>query len=263
MLKSIPGLRRWLTLTLRLNIPVVWRGSPFFLWKGASEIESSDGTAGGTIDFTRIIHGAAVMFAASEPNSLLSAAVGGDTAALMTLLSIHHDEVRAFVARRIPTAMQAAIDADNLMQETHVAAFRRIQQFQVTDERAFGRWLRAIGIYRLRKALRGLRAVKRGEGRPPLSINPQGSDSVAVILDLFVGSARTPSVSLARLEAIDALIAAIEKLPADYRDAVRLVNLEGLPVVEAATRMGRTERAVHNLCYKAREMLRNLLASRA
>lgn len=202
------------------------------------------------------------MSGVNEQGSLLTAATGGDVAALMALLTTCHDDVRDFLARRIPAAFAGTIDADDLMQETHVAAFRRIRQFRATDDRAFGRWLRAIGVYRLRKALRRQRAMKRGGGNPAQSIHPQG-DSVAVILDILVASGRTPSMSLARLEAIDALVSAIDDLPEDYREVVRLVNLEGLPVAEVAARMGKTERAVHNLCYKARERLRDLLASRA
>ena len=39
------------------------------------------------------------------------------------------------------------------------------------------------------------------------------------------------------------------------------MNIEGTSVGAAAQRMGRSERAIHNLCYKARKRLRDLLST--
>jgi RNA polymerase sigma factor (sigma-70 family) len=85
--------------------------------------------------------------------------------------------------------------------------------------------------------------------------------SVVMLLDLMAASGRTPSRTIARREAHQAVEAALKVLPEDYREVVRLVYLEGLAVAQAAERMGRTERAIHNLCYKAKRRLREMLGS--
>lgn len=83
------------------------------------------------------------------------------------------------------------------------------------------------------------------------------------LLDLLGGPDHTPSRSVARHEAVAAIQSAIDGLPEDYRRAVWLVYIEGHPVAASALAMGRTERAVHNLCYKAKDRLRELLGSQS
>jgi RNA polymerase sigma-70 factor (ECF subfamily) len=87
--------------------------------------------------------------------------------------------------------------------------------------------------------------------------------SVVALLDMMAGPEKTPSRTAARSEAVRAVEDALEQLPTDYRQAVRLVYLEGLTASEAGERMHRTERGVHNLCYKAKKHLRDLLGSRS
>jgi RNA polymerase sigma factor (sigma-70 family) len=86
---------------------------------------------------------------------------------------------------------------------------------------------------------------------------------MVALLDLLAAPGRTPSQSVARHEAIDAVQSALADLPEDYRQAVRLVHLEGCSIAAAARNMQRTERAVENLCYKARLRMREFLGSRS
>ncbi len=77
----------------------------------------------------------------------------------------------------------------------------------------------------------------------------------------MAGPAGTPSRCAATHEAVAALEAALVQLPEDYRRAVQLVYIEGQPVSTVAAQMGRTDRAIHNLCFKAKAHLRDLLGS--
>lgn len=56
---------------------------------------------------------------------------------------------------------------------------------------------------------------------------------------------------------------ALTQLPSDYGEAARLVYLEGFSVAAAAQAMGRSDRAIHNLCHKAKQRLRELLGTRS
>ena len=87
--------------------------------------------------------------------------------------------------------------------------------------------------------------------------------SVVMLLDLMASPVKTPSRNAATHEAISIVQDAMNHLPEDYQRAVRLVYLEGQSVAAAAEEMDRTERAVHNLCYKAKLKLRDLLGSRS
>jgi RNA polymerase sigma-70 factor (ECF subfamily) len=67
---------------------------------------------------------------------------------------------------------------------------------------------------------------------------------------------RTPSRSAAGHEAVRAVQVGLAGLKSDYREALRLRYIEGLPVAEVAARMDRTERAVHMLCHRGLQCLR-------
>jgi RNA polymerase sigma-70 factor (ECF subfamily) len=86
-------------------------------------------------------------------------------------------------------------------------------------------------------------------------------DSTLALLDTLAGPGRTPSKSVARREAIDAVHASLAELPEHYRAALWLVHIKGLSVKAAATDMGRSERAIHGLCRRGLRLLRNRLRS--
>ncbi len=52
---------------------------------------------------------------------------------------------------------------------------------------------------------------------------------------------------------------ALERLPPDYRTAIRLVRLEGLKIHEAAAQMNRTPNAVMHLLGRALKQLQDSL----
>lgn len=191
-------------------------------------------------------------------------AVRGDAVALTLLLTRSRRDVCAYIARHIPADLRGMLDADDVIQEAHAEAFRHIGRFEPRGVDSFDRWVKTIALRKLRDALKMRRADKRGGGNVQVHGAPPGlGDSVAMLLDLMAGSELTPSRCVAGFEAIDAVRAAMDMLPDDQREAVRHVYIEGLSVQEAALRMVRSERAIHNLCYKAKSKLRELLETQS
>jgi len=189
-------------------------------------------------------------------------AIGGDAVALTALLTETRRPLCERIARRIPADLRESIDGDDVAQEAHVEVFRHISEFELRGDGSFERWVATIALRKLRDAVRARRADRRGGGaRQIRAVAGNVDDSMIALLDVLAGPDRTPSRSVARHEAVAAIKAALDALPADYRDAIWLVNIEGRPVAEAATAMGRTERAIHNLCYKAKDRMRELLGS--
>lgn len=191
---------------------------------------------------------------------LLERAAMGDAVALTLLLTKSRSNVCHTVSRRIPARLRGAIDADDMVQMAHVEVFRHIASFEDRGEGSFVRWVTTIALRKLRDAIKARDAEKRGGGRIAVRTREQ-SDSVAALLDLIAVTDRTPSRSAARHERAAALRGALALLRDDHRQAVELVYLQGATVAEAAERMGRTERAIHNLCHKAKGHLRDLLGS--
>jgi len=192
---------------------------------------------------------------------LMKEAVDGDTVAVTVLLTHGHQGLRAFLVHRIPRGVHGVVDVDDIIQEAHIEVYQHVRSFAPRGPGSFHRWVAAIALRRLRNVVRAHQALKRG-GPEGIVARPAGrEDSLHALLELIAGPVETPSRTAARSEAVDALEVAIAALPRHYREAVRLVYLEGRPVADVAGIMGRTPRAVHNLCHKAKEKLRRSLGS--
>ncbi len=192
----------------------------------------------------------------SSDEELVQQAVGGDRSALERLLQQCHRPLRRRVEQRISPALAGKVCADDVLQETFAEAFRRIRDFQPRGEGTFLGWLSCIADHRLADMIKACRTAKRGGERVAVGapLNPEVSTIVDVLALLAVHEA-TPSRSVARREAVEAVRSALLGLSADYRRALELRYLRGLPVAEIAAQMNRTPRAVHMLCNRGLKAL--------
>ncbi len=189
-------------------------------------------------------------------------AVGGDKVALKVLLTDSYDDLCRYVAHKIPSNLQRIVDAEDVVQDAHVEVFRRIGTFQPRGPDAFRRWLTTIALSRLRNTIKRHRAAKRNPGIvSPMTRHIE--DSSVALFDTLVGPGRTPSASVARAEAIDAVHGAIADLPELYQQAVWMVHVDGRAVKDVAVQLDRTERAVQGLCRRGMDILRDRLRSSA
>ena len=193
---------------------------------------------------------------------LVKRAAEGDAVALKLLLTESHRRLCEYISPKIPGDLRRVLDADDIVQDAHVEVFRRIGTFEFRGPDSLFRWVAAIGLSRLRNAIKRHRAAKRGGlhwTANPLSSGQQ--DSTIALLDLLAEPGKTPSRSVARGEAVDAVHAALANLPEGNRQAVWLVHIEGLKIAQAAAEMGRTERAVHGLCRRGLKLMQQRLES--
>ncbi len=187
-------------------------------------------------------------------------AVGGDKVALKVLLTDSYDDLCRYIERKAPSNLRRIVDAEDVVQDAHVEVFRRIETFQPRGADAFQRWVTTIAISRLRNSVKRHRAAKRNPGLvAPMTLRVE--ESSVALFDALAGPGRTPSASLARCEAIDAVHGAIADLPEQYQQVVWLVHIDGCTVKDVATRIDRTERAVHGLCRRGMDLLRERLGS--
>jgi len=194
--------------------------------------------------------------------ALLARVVAGDAVAMTLVLTRDYSRLHAHLSRRIPASLRSQLDPDDIIQETHIAVFRNAARFEPRGADAWYRWVATIAIRKLRNAIQASATLKRGAGRGHAMGNGRSAgDSVAALMDLLAGPETTPSRHAASKEAQRALEEAVAQLPGPFREAVRLVYLEGLSPGDAAVRMHRSVRAVHNLCHKAKRKLSELLGS--
>jgi len=168
-----------------------------------------------------------------DTERLLQAARGGDRDALDAVYARHRGRLVAFVASRIRPGQAGAATAEDIVQEVHLESARRIDAFAPEGPAAFYRWLVAIARFKIQEAVRSARTRKRS-AEEPLAFDP-------------VSRGTSPSGGAMRGERAAAIAGALESLPGEQGEAVRLRYLEGLTVAEAADRLGKSPAAVKAL----------------
>lgn len=181
-------------------------------------------------------------FRSVEDAALVSAFVGGDRRAFEELMRAHEDRVFA-VCLRVLTNREAALDA---VQETFITVYRKAGQF--SGESAFSTWLYRIAV---NTCYDQLRRNKRHQAQPlPETSDPTDERSA----DLLTSVELRPDLE-----------EALSSLAPEFRTAVVLSDLEGLPLQTIADALDVPIGTVKSRVFRGRrllaEYLRNLSGS--
>lgn len=196
--------------------------------------------------------------ATQSPDELVTAAREGDRLAIERLFLMLHPRLRNRITRKIPNDLSSTLGPDDVLQETYAKAIRSINTLEPCNVEQFYRWLATVAEHRLLDMIRERRALKRGGGRVQVAAGGDeepGND----LLEIAMQHLSTPSREIRRNEAGDAVRAALAVIEPDYRTAITLRYIKGLPVAEIAAQMQRTDRAVHMLCNRGLKALRAVL----
>jgi len=181
--------------------------------------------------------------APTSEHELIRRARAGDEDAFAELVMLHADRVYGALRR---FGLDAG-DADEVAQEVFLRAWRGLPRFQ---ERAqFSTWLYRIAFNEAQRRL-ARRTL------PPAQPDPDRDDP---ILSLPEAPALGPEALTLDREFERTLRAALEQLPADWRAAVVLRDLEGLSTEEAAEIAGVRQTAFKSRLHRGRMQLRALL----
>jgi RNA polymerase sigma factor (sigma-70 family) len=171
------------------------------------------------------------------------------------------DNLKHYVAQRIPPNLAADIVPDDLLQEAWIAAFRGIAGLRIEDTAAIDHWIISIINRKLLDALRDAHTKKRGGGH--MRIAERRSSSITGILGHLISRERTPSRELSDKEASRAVRVALGRLNEERRQAIRMRYIEGLAPKEIALRMGKSAPAISALLFNGLRELRERLGHAA
>ncbi|MCD6032018.1 MAG: sigZ [Thermomicrobiales bacterium] len=176
---------------------------------------------------------------------MVSATQGSDT---QQIWSDFGDRLRTFIARRV----DSDADADDILQEVFLRIHRHAGAVQ-NGERLVS-WLFQVTRNAIADYYRtsGRRELPSGA---PYDLERQGGHAWQRLEDPDVAS---PAV---RRELAACLGPMVAQLPPLYRDAVRLVDLEGIPQREAAARSGITVSGMKSRVQRGRRALKSILQS--
>jgi len=170
----------------------------------------------------------------------MAAAQEGDATAYETLLREIAPALRVFVGMRV----REVSAAEDVVQNVLLSLHRARHTYQ--PDRPFGPWLRAIARNAVTDSLRA--RSRRAEREAPLP----DSDLIA--------DTREPSRADAPLS--PRMARALEELPPAQREAVLLIHVRELSVVEAAERAGISVSALKVRAHRGYKALRALLGGR-
>lgn len=194
---------------------------------------------------------------------LIRRAAQGDSVAQERFLLKHRSVLLRYLERHIPQSLRRHIEPQDVFQDVCFEVFRRMGTFTTNDPRMAVRWLLRIARNRVIDLARAHNSAKRGGGlQVQLTMNESSDDdSVVKLLEELAVYERTPSQSAIHHELLRQLERSLERLPDDYRTALRHRYIEGLPVDVTAARMNRTCGAVSMLCNRGLKALRMELNS--
>ena len=178
----------------------------------------------------------------------------GDEAAFRLLFESHANALTERIRRSLPAPLRRRLAVSDVLQETHLAAFEHRARFEDRGAKSFRNWLLGIVDNKIRDAVRfHVGTARRAMGRE----TTRSSRPVTAALRL---SDDTPSRAAMGVENKARVRAALEKLPPDYRDVLRLARLEGLNLKQASEQMGRSHDAVKKLYGRALCQLKTILS---
>ncbi|MCA9262339.1 MAG: sigma-70 family RNA polymerase sigma factor [Planctomycetales bacterium] len=174
------------------------------------------------------------------------------------LLERYRGYLKALVRIQLHRTLSSRIDASDVVQETFIIAFTKIEQFRGQTEQQFVAWLRSILASRLAKVIRFHSAQCR---------NPDAEDHLRQSLDrssemmegVTIRSGSSPSAVVCRHETVTLVAAAIEELPEDYRAVILLHHVEGLSHADVAKALERTVDSVKKLWLRALAQLQQIV----
>ncbi len=177
--------------------------------------------------------------------------------AVLELLERHLPGLRAFVRLKAGALVRAREPESDIVQSTCREVLERVHEFRHGGEAGFRQWLYTTALRKILDKHEYHTAQKRDVRREERGVQAGEADaSLLAVYHRFASPSRG-AVAQEELERIERAFAA---LPEDYREAVLLSRIVGLPRGEVARAMERSEASVRNLLHRALVRLSALLS---
>lgn len=182
-----------------------------------------------------------------------------DAGALGEYLTRHRAALLAYIEKNMGAAVRSKVEPDDVLQEVSSEAVRSLPAYDLGDRDPFG-WLCQLAQRRIIDAHRHhFGAQKRAARREVSLATPIGETSRRALVDLLVASMTTASRAFSRDQKRIQLEAAMQQLPDEQREALRMRYVEGLPSKEIAERLGKSDGAVRVMLSRALDKFQKLL----
>jgi RNA polymerase sigma-70 factor (ECF subfamily) len=194
----------------------------------------------------------------TETQRLLQQVRGGDRLAFEQLFTRHRPFLRQIIEMRLDPRLRSRVDPSDVVQETQLEAFRRLDDYLERQPMPFRLWLRKTACERLLMAQRQhVGAARRAVGR---EVTLPDASSLQLAQQLLAGGS-TPSQRLNREELASQVRQAVTRLSETDREVLLMRNLEMLSNQEVAHELQIDPAAASQRYGRALLRLRKLLVA--
>jgi RNA polymerase sigma-70 factor (ECF subfamily) len=186
-----------------------------------------------------------------------------DPEAVAACVQSYRPRLLAFIEHRMRPGLRQRLDPDDIVQEVSLAAVRPAGMTETPsapERDPFG-WLCHVAEQRIIDAhRRHFGAAKRDAAREVSIDAPPGgpADDAGGLASLLAVSMTSPSRALSRDGKEQRLRQAIEALPPEQREAIRMRYVEGLATKAIAARLGRSDVSVRVMLSRTIQKLQEL-----
>ncbi len=166
---------------------------------------------------------------------------GGDAEAFTRLFENYLPVLHARIRRGVPAFVFRKVSVSDILQEIRIVALERCLEFEDRGPGSFRNWLLTIADMKIREAVRRHAGTAKRDGAREVTRGARGETR-----DVPAGGA-SPSEHAIASELAAIVRRAIEALPAEQAEVIRLVRSEHLTLREAAERVGKSHDAVRQI----------------
>lgn len=186
----------------------------------------------------------------------------GNAEALVEYLEEQRQRLRVYVERNMSAALRQKIDADDLIQEVVMSCLQAQAEVDLTERDLFG-WVCHMAQRRIIDAGRKFTGAKKRDAGREVSLHggrAGGSEEGQQgLIHLLIASVTSPSRAFSRNQKEFHLLAALEELPEDQREALKLRYIDALPTKEIAEKMGKTDGAIRVMLTRSLKRLGDIM----
>lgn len=187
----------------------------------------------------------------------------GDREALDELFERHRERLLRMVQIRLDPRLRGRVDASDVIQEAHLEAFRRIDEYLADREFPFFLWLRFLTSQKILELQRRHLGAQKRDVRHEVRLHrgPLPGSTTQSIANQLLGKHTTPSEAAIRAEMRLRLEAALDNLDPVDREVLSLRHFEQLSNAEAAQELGMEQSATSKRYVRALGKLKEILAT--
>lgn len=196
---------------------------------------------------------------------LLEQIVSGDKDSLAEFIARRQPQLLAFITRQMSDGLRRKVEPEDIFQEASAEAVRSLDSMDLSERDPFS-WLCQVAERKIIDAHRRFFAAQKRDAGRERSIDAPGggadSDQKGIV-NLLVASMTSASAVYSRNQKEIKLLAAMEELPDDQREALHMRYILGFGSKEIGEKLGKSDGAVRVMLSRSLAKLQTLLGDDA